>query len=1623
MQILASAHGSRILALTLSGAIGLGGVSLSSVASADPFETISVLSTVAPPQFTLQPAPLTVIAGESAELKAQAEGVTSFRWQRATVAYSEHPDASEAWEDIDPQLVPSATSATLHFDQATAELQGFYRVVAVGDGGETASEPVDLTVTDQVSALPVTVDEPSEAAPSAPTEEPRPTALPLDETPAGLAPADTLDQPGSVTEQAASDDPSEAPAFPEGTVADYLSNFTELDTGNPEIDGVYAGDWFYFHTPRRTVSEDPRPGSDETDPENYPFLAWRWGGDGEWTYADFPTEYDANIYIPALPAGSPTQMMQFEVAVIYKPAGNQPKRFLHYWRNSYPVHPPYTPPAEKKARITNPPQDVTVQVGKPATFTIEIEGYPFSQATPYIRTREMGPALAPEFAIRDGWISEDALNSGAAAKFDVATTRFSYEYTIAKVTPEMDSMVVEMTSDDGRLTSNPHGWPETIAKATLHVTDYQQPADWAAPTVTTQPQSVTQAPDDSGVVEVVLHTAAEGAPKPNVRWQRKLPGGAWEDMQNEGGFVATDPDLWLFGSQAVNQAYSGAQFRAKYTNRLGEVFTDPATIVVRGQLADGWRRGESDDLVQYLVPEFVEENQSFTVSGKEWKNTGAKNTGSIISVRIDGLKAGGDVYHPVTGEILADKSIIAAARANFRGTWSASIPYPEGWKAGEKHTVMLSTGELSEGDNVRSESAEITVLPVAELPVITAQPESVEDDGSGVAEFLVEAEANAPMRFQWQYRFPDGDWEDYEDGEDATSDLIAVDIVNPGHMHGWEYRVLVSTSAGTVASEAASFYAPDTVSGVRYDASRSYHYGDNIEISLDGLESGDEVTFAIGGTNLDHVEADESGMAKTTVMIPAVNGIGADLKAGSVHITAAIWARDVFLNGPDFIVGPDASVTPPTLTPLPTYTEVAEGSEGFSITPKVQGALQIQWNPGYNGVVDGFWGHDPVMDFGPDWTELRHDGVQISFTAWNAGGAVRTMTELDIIPADGSPSYPHVTAESETEGDAALVWAEQDVEPGSIARVSGTGWLKADGTSGSTIAIKLNYRLLNDQTGQYERTGSDVVKHPLNGSEDSTIWKIAEANADGTFSTEVDLPENIVPGQKLALAVSSGVFAEGDMQRMIVTPSLVVGGVTWEEPPMEVIQCTPSVGKPTWEIQEQAELGDKLKISGKGWCHPRSGGSTIAIKIDDGAYSHLTDELNQNRTIWDIVYADDETGDWEAEIALPDGTTSGLLGSAPAFPEGEHSIRLLTGSLKEYDAIRTVGPSTGYETYFVVGEYRPNALPSPLDIEGDALTDANKNGVTVTQQQAPAPGQWVVTVPGGKKGDWVYVDAYAGPSSRGYFPEWKQLDGNGQVTLSLAGVTLAVGDLNVTVQSGNQGQVGELVGWTQVTIEKPKSQLPPVPVPNVVPPKITPPLPGAAPTVSTPTVGTPIAAPAARVAAAQSTAPATIPEQPVKRGSQLDASNAGQVTGVIEGDVVTLTVADGEPNQWIYAYIYTGVQVRPIGWVQLDANKQMKVDISEMSDGNHKIALVGVDGTLVGWTSAAKGKITAAQLQQEKTDEVLAQNAEEATIVPPVLSGMSSWMVNSMLAGGALLLIVAAAAAAFALRNRREQAR
>lgn len=1388
---------------------------------------------------------------------------------------------------------------------------------------------------------------------------------------------------------------------------------------DPLTDALYGGD--LLRIAGGGVSDAYRSDAPENTNDYRPYFAWRWGGSGDWTInasaitsATTAARQRADITVPSLSA---EQNTRFEFAVVYKAVGDLPQQFVHYWQTSFQVVPEPIAPEPLDVSISKAPQDLTVTVGESASFSIEVSGYPTVSATPQIRTQEMRTSFDPGSAITNGFVGDEYRNTGVEYATFPAERRTTSEYRIAAVTPEMDGMTVEFWTSDSRMTSNPHGWPEKIAEATLQVTGYEQPSDWAAPTITVHPQSVAQEPDAWGLATAILPSEAVGTPTPNVQWQRMLPGGAWTDLAASDISSTFSPTLFLTGDFAIPQAQSGVQFRAKYTNRLGSVYSDPATVLVRGELPEGSYWGESDPMIQYSAPTGVEAGTSMTVSGKRWLNTSQRNTGSVIAIRLDGVEAGGEVRHPVTGEPLTDPTIIAAVKANAVGAWTATLPLPTDWKPGDTHTIRLSTGELGEDDNERSESHEVEIWQTAELAEIIADlPETFEVPVIGDATISLTGTAPTPITYEWQYRPLGGEWTDLpkngENGLKATGNSLAIIYIpanSRAQLEGTEVRALLTTRVGSVQSKTATIRIQSNAS-ISYDTSRTYHLGDTIQVTGSGFPAASSVQLQLGGSTL-RVTTDARGTFSSDITVPgyAYNSASQGTLRGTIGgawpITAAYgqWDGSVAAIGAPVMIAADPAVAAPTITDdFPDVYEIAEGSE-FTLEPSVSGTdVRYYWfiTPSRSGY---FSSADSYRDTA---TLAQHDQGTITVVAYNAGGFVTLNTEIDVIPADGSPSrYDFVTATTE---DDAVIYVEQNVEPGGSARITGRGWTKTDDASGSLIAVKLNYRYLDDETGQYERTGEDILSHPLSGSPDSTIWAIVQAAADGTFQTTIDLPDNLRAGQRLAVALSSGVFANDDVSRMVVTPSLTVGGEVWEEPTVDVVACTPSTASPTWNVQEQTELGGTLKLSGQGWCNLRSGGSTIAIKIDDGTYSHLTDELNSNRTIWAIVHADDETGDWEAEIQLPDGTTSGPQGSTPAFTEGEHSIRFLTGSLKDYDPIRTVGTPTGQNTSFVVGEYQPNAMPAPLDIDGGELTAGNKNGVTVQQQATPAPGQWVVTVPGGQAGDYVYIDAYAGSSSRSPFPDWYRLDANKQVKLSLAGVTLAAGKLSVTVQNGNQGQVGELLGWATVTINAPQSDTPAVKPP---PAKTVTPSTSAAP------AGTGV-----RYASNASSMPATIPALPVKRGSQLDTTNAGKVTGVIADNIVTLTVADGTPNQWIYAYIYTGAQSRPIGWVQLDENLQMKVDISELPDGNHKVALVGADGELIGWASAAKGEITAAVLQQEQIDEARAQAAETTALDgDSVVVDAMAWLPNVLLAGGALLLLGGAVAAALVLRNRRNQ--
>ncbi|MDF1487427.1 Ig-like domain repeat protein [Tessaracoccus caeni] len=161
-------------------------------------------------------------------------------------------------------------------------------------------------------------------------------------------------------------------------------------------------------------------------------------------------------------------------------------------------------------------------------------------------------------------------------------------------------------------------------------------------------------------------------------------------------------------------------------------------------------------------------------------------------------------------------------------------------------------------------------------------------------------------------------------------------------------------------------------------------------------------------------------------------------------------------------------------------------------------------------------------------------------------------------------------------------------------------------------------------------------------SSSEKAWQL-DANGDVSRAeyARVQIPADVEPGD-FEVTLTDGT-------------KTVERTLTVEEPVESAVTVAPSV-----------ELGGTLKVTGVGFTHPVNGGSKIAIKIDDGAYSRVDASLHQNQTIWWIVQAD-ENGSFEIDMPVPNGTTadsSGTLGSMPALTPGEgYTLRFLTGNL------------------------------------------------------------------------------------------------------------------------------------------------------------------------------------------------------------------------------------------------------------------------------------------------------------------------------------------------------------------------
>ena len=673
----------------------------------------------------------------------------------------------------------------------------------------------------------------------------------------------------------------------------------------------------------------------------------------------------------------------------------------------------------------------------------------------------------------------------------------------------------------------------------------------------------------------------------------------------------------------------------------------------------------------------------------------------------------------------------------------------------------------------------------------------------------------------------------------------------------------------------------------------------------------------------------------------------------------------------------------------------------------------------------------------------------------------------------GPPEWSHVDLADPSDKSGAKAWVEKEIksDAGAKFHIRGTGWKNSAGNGPSTVSVKIN----EGENKPYER--AKAIDHPsVKG--DKTVWALVAQNnpkkdknvkafqSNGDFEVEIDVPKSLTKGKYLSVSLFSGQSDTKDVKRSMTSEQLTV---------LEPTTCTPSVEKPTVAVENvKAHIGGTVKVSGKGWCHPQEnqGASKIAVKIDDGKYKRVDVPAGSDATVWAIVEnADPKTGDWTAEIPLPDGTDKkavrgGNGGRNPVFPEGKHRFTFITGdAVKPGDAKREVKSDE-----FDVRDYKPSGIPDPVEANED-LKDDNKQGMTVKRGK---DGRLVVTIPKAKaeagkgnkkdgrnatdKKTWVFLDVYdeEGTSRHPWGARWFETEKDGKVLDLPKDVSLPNGALKITAQSGKPGDdFGALLGWT--TFEGPKKPDNPTNPPggggnqppsgeNRPPSGNQPPSNGG----NQPpggnqgnsggqqgrTGGSTIVRRSVQSGTRQSIIPGRYviqraiagqqpqkpaqpffpkpdfsPLPPVPNIKGLTLQNAGNIGKQMEGKILVLAPAGRQPGEWVFLYLYP--QGSPLGWMQIDKEGKIRVDTSTLPDGSYKFALMDSTGALIGWTDLDVGNV-----KKSPAPAPTPTKTDGPARIPPKTEGDDSQPIWPWILGGAVISVTVVATSLIASRRQ-----
>ena len=451
----------------------------------------------------------------------------------------------------------------------------------------------------------------------------------------------------------------------------------------------------------------------------------------------------------------------------------------------------------------------------------------------------------------------------------------------------------------------------------------------------------------------------------------------------------------------------------------------------------------------------------------------------------------------------------------------------------------------------------------------------------------------------------------------------------------------------------------------------------------------------------------------------------------------------------------------------------------------------------------------------PARTAARYGAVVALAGALITPGAALTGTTI---------AYADTPAATQQTDQATVTISTEKWREGKLV-LRGTGFTSTASGRGAVFAVKF-YDALPDEAHQ-------AINPLTKEGGNSPANFMAIAKEDGTFEVEVSLPTPENTGLTAEQLKSKGWTVEGTSHRIQVLSGSLGGkdadGNTYDrrvsvsqnvtlrdqapspaptaepstEPSEDSKTCAPADGSftPRLTIENpKAVQGGKLHLTGDGWCNPEDKkASVIGLKIDDGKVSrNEATAVNDNRTIWAVI-TPDENGHIDTWIDLPTRANAAFKNDEDAakYASGEHTLRLLTGSLREGDRSGTYGGANsqgGINTTFTIGEYAPGDAPEPVN--ASELTAGN--GVQVSRDGSTV----TVTVPNAEPGTWVYAATYLGNSPQTlYGSGWKRLDGNRSFSYETS-VSMPAATYRVVVHNGNQGAENAVLGFADMTVER-----------------------------------------------------------------------------------------------------------------------------------------------------------------------------------------------------------------------------